>query len=128
MGKLPEAGDALASRFVAVHTALSEGNWSTAGYLELYPLEPVQSTTTSTLLEAQKHKRMVWKSQGYAGYGRAWQPSGKGKGGAPAEKGKKGGGKYQNKGKNKSSSKDSGTAKTGEANPWRDNKEEPGKK
>eukprot|EP00438_Fugacium_kawagutii_P002308 Skav226067 [mRNA] locus=scaffold211:609064:615202:- [translate_table: standard] len=37
-GKLSEAADALAARFISVHTALAEGNWSTAAHLELYPL------------------------------------------------------------------------------------------
>ena len=38
--------------------------------LELYPLEPVQSATTATMLEAQKHRKLVLKSQGLGG---VWQ-------------------------------------------------------
>eukprot|EP00435_Cladocopium_sp_Y103_P015342 s342_g3.t1 len=42
---LAETADALASRFVAVHTALADGGWSTASQLEMYPLEPIQSAS-----------------------------------------------------------------------------------
>lgn len=36
-GRLPECVDSLASRFIAVHTALSDGNWQVASQLEMYP-------------------------------------------------------------------------------------------
>eukprot|EP00438_Fugacium_kawagutii_P000234 Skav212279 [mRNA] locus=scaffold732:326080:334230:- [translate_table: standard] len=72
-GRLSEAGDSLAARFVSVHTALTEGNWATAAHLEMHPLEPVSSTSTATLLEAQRHRRLVLKSQGYPTSGtRTW--------------------------------------------------------
>ena len=95
-GRLPEAGDALAARFIAVHTALSDGGWQTASQLELHPLEPVQSTSTATMLLAQKHRRLVQKSQGLAP-GR-WWTGGKGKGQGFSEKGRKG---EQGKGRGK---------------------------
>lgn len=124
MGKLPEAADALASRFIAVHTALGDGNWLTASQLELYPLEPVQSTSTATMLEAQKHRRLVLKSQGLGGYGnRWWGGTGRGKGNY-SEKGKKGEPKGKNKGKGKGQSKEQSWGSKNEANPWRENKED----
>eukprot|EP00435_Cladocopium_sp_Y103_P055649 s678_g18.t1 len=129
MGKLLETADALASRFIAVHTALSEGNWLTASQLELYPLEPVASASTATMLEAQKHRRLVMKSQGYPSSGRYWGGSGRGKGsGYPVEKGKKGDAKGKGRGKGKPWSKDQTGSAKGEPNPWRENKEEPPKK
>ena len=63
-GKLQEVGDALASRFLAVHCAASEGNWSAAKFLEMYPLEVMQSAPTELLLKARKHHRLIQKSQG----------------------------------------------------------------
>lgn len=84
-GKLPETGDALAARFIAVHTALSEGHWNTASHLELFPMDNIASATTSTLLEAHKHRRTVLKSQGYGGGTRWWGSPGKGKGGTVRE-------------------------------------------
>ena len=98
VGKLAETGDALASRFVAVHTALNEGSWATASQLELYPLENVQSASTATMLQAQRHKKLVLKSQGFVG-GRGWnnrrgnwnQEEKGGKGDKGKGKGKKGG-------------------------------------
>ena len=127
-GRLAETADALASRFIAVHTALSEGNWSTAAQLELYPLEAVSSATTSTMLQAQKHKRLIQKSQGYHppgknywGLGRGkgkwnqqWNSEEKGKGGKGKEKGHKGKGKKGSWGQE-------------DRNPWKENKEDPGK-
>ena len=125
-GRLPEAGDALAARFIAVHTALGEGGWQTASQLELHPLEPVQSTSTATMLLAQKHRRLVLKSQGVTP-GR-WWGGGRGKGYGGQEKGKKGDpGKGRGKGKGKGG-KESGWGSKGENNPWKENKEEAPKK
>ena len=123
-GRLPEAADALAARFVACHTALAEGHWGTAAQLELHPLEPTASTSTATMLQAQKHRRLLWKSQGYYPP-RGWSGQGKGKGN-PSEKGKKGGGKEKGKGKGKGGNKgaDWNQGAKGGANPWKDNKEE----
>ena len=128
MGRLAETADALASRFISVHTALTDGNWTTASHLELYPLEPVQSASTATMLEAHKHRRLVMKSQGYAPNNRWWGNSGRGKGGGSAEKGKKGNAKDRGRGKGKGGAKDSSWTSKGDANPWKDNKEDASKK
>ena len=64
-GELGKLGDSLASRFLAIHTAVNEGSWKSAQYLELHPLEPTQGAPTSLLLEAKKHEKLVNKSQGH---------------------------------------------------------------
>ena len=127
-GKLPEAADALASRFIAVHTALAEGGWGTAAQLEMYPLEPVQAASTGTMLQAQKHRRLVQKSQG--AYPPRWGGGGAGKGkGAPwSDKGRKGDQKGRGKGKGRGAGKDSGGPKKGEENPWKEAHETAAKK
>ena len=125
-GRLSQAADGLAARFIACHTAPSEGNWGTAAQLELFPMEAVQPAPTATMLQAQKHRRLLWKSQGY---GPGWWPaSGKGKGNYNQEKGKKG---DKGKGKNKrGKGKESNWSQNskGDANPWEKNKEEAAKK
>ena len=127
-GHLPEAADALAGRFVAVHTALAEGGWATASQLELYPLEPVQSASVSTMLQAQRHKRLVQKSQGITGYRWGSGGAGKGKGNGWQEKGKKGDVKGRGgRNKGKGQGKDGGGKKT-EQNPWKESMEEAPKK
>ena len=134
MGKLAETGDALASRFVAVHTAMTDGNWQVAAQLELFPLEQVQSTTTSTMLQAQRHRRLLWKAQGFSarpfGRGRGnWQKGGGDEKGY--EKGWKGKGKGRGKGKWQNQGGKDGWSNPGKGeggNPWKDNKEETAKK
>lgn len=132
LGRLAETGDALASRFVAVHTAMTDGNWQVAAQLELYPLEQVQSTTTSTMLQAQKHRRLLWKAQGFSsrvfGRGRGGWPKGGG-GDEKGEKGWKGKGKGKGRGKNQDA-KGGWNAQGGKGgdNPWKENKEEVAKK
>ena len=132
VGKLAETGDALASRFVAVHTALNEGSWATASQLELYPLENTQSASTATMLQAQRHKKLVLKSQGY----NPGKWNGKGRGGwrYQEEKGSKGEGKGKGRGK-KGGRKGRGQwGNNQESNPWKENqwkdpaKEDPPKK
>lgn len=101
-GKLQEVGDALASRFLAVHCAASEGNWSAAKFLEMYPLEVMQSAPTELLLKARKHHRLIQKSQGVEqnSWAPRYNPGGNWKGGGKDEekgkgKGKKGKGRGQ---------------------------------
>ena len=119
VGKLAETGDALASRFVAVHTALNEGSWSTASQLELYPLENTQSASTATMLQAQRHKKLVLKSQGYA----PGKWNGKGRGGwqYQDEKGGKGDGKGKGKGKKVGRKGKGQWNNNPDNNPWKEN-------
>ena len=78
------------------------------------------------MLLAQKHRRLVLKSQGVAP-GR-WWGGGRGKGYGGQEKGKKGDpGKGRGKGKGKGG-KESSWGNKGESNPWKENKEEAPKK
>ena len=128
-GRLPETADALASRFIAVHTALADGGGQVASTLELYPLEPVQAANTATLLQAQKHRRLIQKSQGITPSRWYGPGNGKGKNGSWSEKGKKGDSpKGRGKGKGKGSKQDSSWGKKPEANPWKDSHEDATKK
>ena len=61
-GELGKLGDSVASRFLDIHTAVNEGNWKSAQYLELHPLEPAQGAPMSFLLQAKKYGRLVSKS------------------------------------------------------------------
>lgn len=98
-GQLEKLGDSLAARFLAIHTAVNDGNWKTAQFLELHPLDPVQGAPTSVLLEARKHSKVVDKSLGRdQSWKKGWNhqqewedPKGKGKGKRKGGKGKKDG-------------------------------------
>ena len=101
-GRLGALGDSLASRFLAVHSAVNEGGWRTAQHLELHPLEGAQSAPTPLLLQARRHSKLVAKSQGRdenekrwrGGYDRGWRQEewqetrGKGKGSKGKGKGR----------------------------------------
>ena len=92
-GRLGALGDSLASR-LAIHSAVNEGGWKAAQFLELHPLEPTQSAPTSLLLQARKHAHVVAKSQGDGGPSRWQKPGGQGwQKGDYTEKGKGKGGK-----------------------------------
>ena len=128
-GKLPQAADSLAARFISCHTALTDGNWQVASQLEMFPLEVTQSASTSTMLKAQKHRRLLLKSQGFA-QPWGWTGGGRGRGNFGQEKGKKGDQKGRGKGKGKGKNKDQTWHQggKGEANAWKENKEEAAKK
>ncbi len=94
-GRLGALGDAMGSRFIAIQTAMSEGNWRSAQYLEMHPLDSGTPAPVSLLLEARKHARLIDKSQkqeDYRGKGN-WKGHEKGKWyfeDAPKGKGAKG--------------------------------------
>ncbi len=75
-GKLGALGDSLASRFLAVHSAVNEGGWRTAQHLELHPLEGAQSAPTPLLLQARRHSKLVARSHGKDESDRGWRKSG----------------------------------------------------
>ena len=93
-GELGKLGDSLASRFLALHTAVNEGNWRAAQFLELHPLEPTQGAPAALLLEARRHGKMVQKAQGSDDWKRGrgdqepWPAGNKGKGNKGKGKGK----------------------------------------
>lgn len=135
MGKLGALGDALASRFIAIQTAMSEGTWRSAQYLEMHPLDSGTPAPVPLLLEARKHAKLVDKSQRQEDYrgGRGnwrtddrnkWQQDdwNKGKGG----KGKKGKGK--GRGRNQWSQQQGGwDYGNNQGNWWNKQKEDKGK-
>ena len=108
-GRLGTLGDSLASRFIAIQTAMSDGSWKSAQFLEMHPLENNGPAPMPLLLQARKHARVVdrslrvdeggrrgnWRNQETRGY---WQneEKGKGKGGKGKDSGKKGKGKGRN--------------------------------
>lgn len=95
-GELGKLGDRLASRFLALHTAASEGSWRAAPYLELHPLDATQGAPASLLLEARKHGKLVDKAQG----GEEWRRN-RGEGDSWAAGGKESGKKGKGRGKGK---------------------------
>lgn len=135
-GKLEALGDSLASRFLAVHSAVNEGGWRTAQHLERHPLEGAQSAPTPLLLQARRRSKLVAKSRGkdesepgWKGYyNREWRrdswedPKGKSKGPKGKGKGRGRGGKGKQDGWQK------WQYGGGDNDNWWDkNKEKPGK-
>lgn len=114
-GRLPELGDALAGRFLAVESAALTNNWHDAQHLEVIPNRQSGLAGPSVLLQAQKHARQVEKASGRTPWRRPVpqgnnynRDSGGGRGdekGGQAPPGK-GGGKGKGKGPRK-------------GNPWR---------
>lgn len=135
-GELGKLGDSLASRFLAVHTALGEGSWRAAQYLELHPLEPTSGAPAALLLEARRHGKLVSKSQGEdwrrpRAEGDSWKGS---KGGDQKGKGKGAGKDWNRKGKGKQDWSGGGNWNRGGKDWWAsqkdrgDGKEKPGEK
>ena len=74
-GRISEVADALAGCIMALEVAASSGSWSTARFLEVETMDSGNLARPETLLAAQKHARLVAKSeQGWTSWG------GKGKG------------------------------------------------
>ena len=105
-GRLGALGDSLASRFIAIQTAMADGSWRSAQFLEMHPLENNSPAPMPLLLQARKHAKVVDRSLRVDDGGRRgnwrgsdprgqWQQEekGKGKGGKGKDKGKKGKGK-----------------------------------
>ena len=127
-GEIAKVGDALAARFMAIHQSLLDQNWSTARFMEIFPLEESSAASSSMVLATRKHTKLVAKMQGiptwpvgYKGRGRSgkgswYQPSDhKGEGKDGKSKGKKGKGKGKGRGDGWNS----------QVNEWKDNKEKP---
>ena len=105
-GRLGALGDSLVSRFIAIQTAMADGSWRSAQFLEMHPLENNSPAPMPLLLQARKHAKVVDRSLRVDDGGRRgnwrgsdprgqWQQEekGKGKGGKGKDKGKKGKGK-----------------------------------
>ena len=61
-GRLGTLGDSLASRFIAIQTAMSDGSWKSAQFLEMHPLENNSPAPMPLLLQARKHAKVVDRS------------------------------------------------------------------
>ncbi|CAE7559979.1 Dnmt3b [Symbiodinium sp. CCMP2592] len=80
-GHLNELADAIAGRIMALEVAASTGNWSTAKYLEVETMDSGSIAKPETLLAAQRHARLVAKSEGSWKRGDGgWWREGKGAG------------------------------------------------
>ena len=111
-GELDALGDALASRFIALHQSALDGSWIAAKQMEMYPLDDVSAAGSALVLSARKHARLAAKVQNPEAF--AWKGNPKGRGGRgnwnwsdnwsqnPQGKGK---GNQKGKGKNKHWSK-----------------------
>ena len=111
LGKLPELGDAMAGRFLAVESAGLTNNWADAQHLEVIPLRHAGLAPPSVMLQAQRHTRQVEKAAGRRPWTRPtgsnsgpWNSKGDHRGEAP-------GGKGDGKGRGKAGKKGQGKAK-----------------
>ena len=92
-GDLGKLGDSLASRFLAIHTAVNEGNWRSAQYLELLPADGVTLLERDEEMYLRNEFIMDKKAKSYDKPAFPPRPpKGDGKGDRPP-KGKGGGGK-----------------------------------
>ncbi|CAE7840438.1 unnamed protein product [Symbiodinium sp. CCMP2592] len=101
-GKLPEAMDVLAARFMAIEQSMTDGNWTTASQIEIATPEQFGAIMPGVLLATRRHVSKVHKAQGEKGKGKAtWGSYGDRapwKGGKKGDaKGEKGGGKQGGK-------------------------------
>ena len=71
-GCLPEVGDALAGRFMAVESAGLSNSWTDAQHLEVIPVKTGGVAPPSVLLKAKRHSRQIEKASGKG----SWQSSG----------------------------------------------------
>ena len=85
-GELDTLGDLLASRFVSLHQAGLDGNWSAAKHLEMIPFEESSAAGPAIVLQARKHAKLAaqvagndprpWGSSKGKGRGRgSWEES-----------------------------------------------------
>ena len=79
-GELSHLGDLLAGRFISLHQAVLDGNWSAAKHLEVLPLEEGSAASAPIVLAARRHAKTAAKALGYEPGG-AWKAGAKGRGG-----------------------------------------------
>lgn len=76
-GALPELGDALAGRFLAVESAGLTNNWQDAQHLEVIPVRHAGLAPPAVMLRAQEHTRTIEKATGqrtWSRWGGSWAP------------------------------------------------------
>lgn len=130
-GEIAKVGDALAARFMAIHQSLIDQNWSTARFMEIFPLEEPSAASSSLVLATRKHTKLVAKVQGISTSGWSGYFRGRGKGGKGGWYGHgdaKGDGKDpKGKGK-KGKDREKGKGKNDGPNEWKERKEKPEEK
>lgn len=132
-GEIAKVGDALAARFMAIHQSLLDQNWSTARFMEIFPLEESSAASSSMVLATRKHTKLVAKVQGFSTGGWSGPYRGRGKGGKggwyekgdPKGEGKDGKGKGK-KGKDKTKGKNETWRSP--HNEWKEKKDKPEEK
>eukprot|EP00435_Cladocopium_sp_Y103_P019155 s1595_g4.t1 len=113
-GRLPELGDALAGRFMAVESAGLTNNWTDAQHLEVIPVRHAGLAPPAIMLQAQRHTRQVEKASGRKSWNRPGGAPWGGKGDSKTDhQGGKGDGRPKGKGPRK------GGGKAGKA-AWKD--------
>ena len=120
LGKLPELGDSLAGRFLAVESAGLPNNWADAQHLEVIPVRHTGLAPPSVMLQAQRHTRQVEKAAGRKPWSRTPGAGAGGWGGRGDQKGDPPAGKGDVRGRGKGGRKGGGKAKGA----WKD-KEKP---
>ena len=121
-GRLPELGDSLAGRFLAVESAALTNIWQDAQHLEVIPTRHAGLAGPAVLLQAQKHARQVEKAAGRTPWKRNPYSGGSGGGaqnGGAAQGDEKGGGAGKGK-KGKGGRKGAGAWRAPFANTGRD--------
>lgn len=102
-GALPQLGDGMAARFLAIQQATMDGQWTAARYLEIHNPEVLTAAGAAVTLAARRHAKVVDKAKGVDSLQKSdgkWG-GGKGRGGSgwpqnenfeerPKSKGKKG--------------------------------------
>ena len=128
-GDVARVGDSLAARFMALHQAMIDNNWTTAKHMELHSMDDTSAGSAAIILASRKHSRLVDKvnGKGSSAWGTwGWNQKGRGKGGwkggyEQTSKGEKGKGKDRGKkGKQKGPNNQSWGDKTSE---WAKTKE-----
>ena len=133
-GDIARTGDALAARFMSIHQSMLDSNWGTARFMEIFPMEEQNSSSTSMLLATRKHAKMITKmqnpnvTQNWNIWGR-----GRGKGGGSnwySNENAKGDGKGKGKGKKGKDSNKGKWSAQGDWNQedWKNKKEKEGEK
>ena len=132
-GEIAKVGDALAARFMAIHQSLLDQNWSTARFMEIFPLEDASAASSSLVLATRKHTKLVAKVQGLNSGGGWFGPLRKGGKGGKGQwyygADAKGDGKDgKGKGKKGKDRKGKGDQWNAANNEWKDRKEKPDEK
>ena len=127
-GQLDRLGDLLASRFISIHQSLIDGNWSSARFLEIMPMEEMSAADSSVVLSARKHAKLNAKVTN-PDLSNTWRGPAKGKGKNKWSTWHESEGTAEGKGKGKKGGKGKGKPRSSWTSAWQgDADPEQGKK